>query len=212
MLRVGFAFLRLQALACSWSRILGVVRHGRDGSLIFFRDSPPPLSRPDIVTDLRSLALCQLALGVLSMSALEIIRDQGHSFSIHLFLLELMEIACSSVISLSQLNDFVLHSPFFIVPVAPVRQSIREGDFLASIRPRVCVSSVPALQDSWALLWLLSVRMVSQFVALCFSTVTYPLVFTWVAVVSPWAPSHGIPLLGYLPAGGPHLLGGRGHK
>ena len=123
-----------------------------------------------------------------------------------------MEIACSSVISLSHLNEFVLHSPFFTVPVAPVRQSIREGDFLVSIRPEVCVSSVPALQDSWALLWLLSVRMVGQFIALCFSTVTYPPVFTWVAAVSTWAPFHEIPLLGYLPAGGPRLLGGCGHK
>ena len=33
--RVGFAFLRLRALAGFWSRILGVVRPGRDGSLIF---------------------------------------------------------------------------------------------------------------------------------------------------------------------------------
>ena len=154
ILRVGFAFLHLRALAGCWSRILGVVRPGRDGSLIFFRDSPPPLSRPDIVTDVRavspwSLALCQLALGVLSLSALEIIHGPGHSFSIHLLLLELMEIACSTVISFSHLNKFVLHSPFFIVPVAPVHLSIREGDFLASIHPVGCLSSVPALQNSW---------------------------------------------------------------
>ena len=82
------------------------------------------------------------------------------------------------MISLSHLNEFVLHSLFFIMPVIPVRPAIREGDFLASIRPEVCVSSVPALQDSWELLWLLSVGMVDQFVALCFSTVTYPPVFT----------------------------------
>ena len=48
--------------------------------------------------------------------------------------------------------------------------------------------------------------------ALCFSTVAYPQVFTCDAVVSPWAPSHEIPLFRYLPAGGPHLLGGRDHK
>ena len=35
------------------------------------------------------------------------------------------------------------------------------------------MSSVPALQDSWALLWLMLVRMAGQFVALCFSTVIY---------------------------------------
>ena len=33
---------------------------------------------------------------------------------------------------------------------------------------------MPVLQDSWPLLWLLSVGMVDQYVALCFSTVTYP--------------------------------------
>ena len=188
-----------------------MVRPGRDDSLIFFRDSPPPLSRPDIVTDIQAVSPRSLALRVLSLSALAIIC--GHGFSIHLFLLDLLEMACSTVISLSHLDEFVLHFPFFIVPVAPVRLSIRaQGDFLASICPEGCVSSVPALQDSWALLWLLSVRMVGQFVALCFSTVTYPPVFTCVAVVSAWAPSHGIPLLGYLPAGGPRLHGGRGHE
>ena len=212
MLRVGFAFLRLRALAVSCSRSLGVVRPGRDGSFIFLRDSLPPLYHPDIVTDLRAVSPQPLALGVPSLSALEIIRDPGPGFFIHLFLLELMEFACSSVISLSQLNEFVLHSPFCIVSVAPACQSIREGDFLASIRSEVCVSSVPAPQDSWVLLWLLSVRMVGQFVALCYSTVTYPPVFTRVVVVSAWAPSHGIPLLGCLPAGGPRLLGGCGHK
>ena len=47
---------------------------------------------------------------------------------------------------------------------------------------------------------LASVGWDGQFVALCFSTVTYPPVFTWVAVVSPWAPFHRFPLLGYLSA------------
>ena len=104
------------------------------------------------------------------------------------------------MISLSHLNELVLHSLFFIVPVAPVRPAIREGDFLASILPEVRGSSVPTLQDSWALLWLLSVEMVDQCVALCFSAVTYP----------PGSPElqwslhglrpHGIPLLGSLSA------------
>ena len=155
VLQVGFAFLHLRALAGSWSRILGVVRPGRDGSLIFFRGSPPPPSRPNIITDIRalsprSLALCQLVLGVLSLSALEIIHGPGHGFSVHLFLLKLMVLACPTVISLSHLKEFVLHSLFFIVPVAPVRLSILEVDFLVSIRLEGCVSSVPALQDSWA--------------------------------------------------------------
>ena len=39
-----------------------------------------------------------------------------------------------------------------------------------------------------------------------------PQVFTSVAGVSVWAPSHKIPLLGYLTLAGPHLLGGRDHK
>ena len=56
------------------------------------------------------------------------------------------------MISLSHQHEFVLHSPFIIVLVAPVRLSIREGDFLESVRPECCVSSVPALQDSWMLL------------------------------------------------------------
>ena len=43
-----------------------------------------------------------------------------------------------------------------------------------SIRPEVRGSSVPALQDSWLLLWLLSFGIVYQYIALCFSTVTYP--------------------------------------
>ena len=106
------------------------------------------------------------------------------------------------MISLSHLNEFVLHSLFFVVPVAPVHHFIREGDFLASICP----------EDSWALLWLLSVGMVGQFVDLCFSTVTYTPVFTWVTVVSPWAPFHGFPLFGYLSAVVLASLGSCGHK
>ena len=61
-----------------------MVRPGRDGSLIFFRDSPPLLYHPDIVTGMQAvspwyLALSQLTLAVLSLSALEIIHDPGHS-------------------------------------------------------------------------------------------------------------------------------------
>ena len=155
---MGFTFLRLRALAGSWSRILGVVRPGGDGSLILFKGFPSsPLLHPDIVSDIRadspqSLALCQLALGVLSLAALEIVLGPGHSFSSHLFLVERMAMACCSVINFSHLNGFVLHSPFIIVPVAPVLLSIREGDFPASVRLECCVSSVPALQDSWTLL------------------------------------------------------------
>ena len=78
------------------------------------------------------------------------------------------------MISLSPLNEFVLHFLFFIVPVAPVRPAVQESDFLVSISPEVRLSSVPALQDWWVLLWLLSVGMVDQYVALFFSTVTYP--------------------------------------
>ena len=94
LLRLGFAFLRLRALAGSWSRILSVVRPGRDSSLILFRDSPPPLSRPDIVSDVRTVSPRSLALGVLSLSALEIILSQDHCFSINLFLAEMIAIAC----------------------------------------------------------------------------------------------------------------------
>ena len=182
-----------------------MVRPGRGGSLVLFRDSPPPLSRPVIVSDIwavspRSLALCLLALGVLSLSALEIILSPGHGFSSRLFLVEKMAIACCPVICLSHLNEFVLHSPFIIVPVAPVLLSIREGDFLASVRPECCMSSVPALQDSWTLL-VAPVGSGSRFVVLCFWPVDYPQVFTCVAVVSAWAPFHEFPLLGYLPAG-----------
>ena len=87
-------------------------------------------------------------LGGAVLSALEIILGPGHGFSSRLFLVEKMVIACCLVIGLSHLNEFVLHSPFIVVPVAPVLLSIRERDFLASVRPECCVSSVPALQDS----------------------------------------------------------------
>ena len=140
-----------------------------DGSLIFLRDSPPPLYHPDIVADVRavsprSLALFQLTLAVLSQSALEIIPDPGPS-SLFIF---------SYWIDVDRLffRDQPLSSERFCF--APVRPAIREGDFLVSICPEVRGSSVPALQDSLALLWLLSVGMVDQYVTLCFSTVTYP--------------------------------------
>ena len=57
---MGFAFLRLRALAGSWSRILGVVRPGRDGSLILFRDSPPLLSHTPISFPTYGLTLLDL--------------------------------------------------------------------------------------------------------------------------------------------------------
>ena len=193
MLRVGFAFLRLRALAGSWSQILGVVRPGRDGSLILFRNSPPPLSRPDIVSDIQAVSPWSLALGVLSLFALEIILSLGHGFSSHLFLVERIAIACCPVIGLSHLNEFVLHSPFIIVPVAPELLSIREGDFLASVCPGCCVSSVPALQGSWALL--APVGSGSR-------PVHAPVLLDCrLPLGVQWAPSHEIPLLGYLPAG-----------
>ena len=125
-----------------------MVRPGRDSSFILFRDSPPPLSCPDIVSDIQAVSPRSLALGVLSLSALEIIFGPGHGFSCHLYLVEKIVIACCPVIGLSHLNEFVLHSPFITVPVAPVLLSIQEGDFLASVRSECCVSSVSALQDS----------------------------------------------------------------
>ena len=101
---------------------------------------------------------------MLSLAALEIILSPGHGFSSHFFLVEWMATACCPVIDLSHLNEFVLHSPFIIVPVAPVLLSIREGNFLASIRPECCVSSVPALQDSWTLLVVAPISSGSQLV------------------------------------------------
>ena len=139
-----------------WSVLVGRFPH-------LFRDSPPTLYHPDIVTAVwsvspRSLALSQLTLAVLSLSALEIIHDPGHG-SLFIFSYWIDVDRLFFRISLYHLNKFVLHSLFFLVPVAPLRPSIREGDFLASIRPEVRVSSMPALQDSWALLWLVSVGM-----------------------------------------------------
>ena len=63
-------------------------------------------------------------------------------------MVERIAITCCPVIDFSHLNEFVLNSPFIIVPVAPVLLSIREGDILASVHPECSVSSVPALQDS----------------------------------------------------------------
>ena len=49
-------------------------------------------------------------------------------------------------------DEFVLQSPFIIVPIASVPLSIQEEDFLASVRPECCMSSIPTLQDLWTLL------------------------------------------------------------
>ena len=111
-----------------------------------------PRSDPDIVSDIwagspRSLALCQVVLE-LFLAALEIILDPVPGFSSRLFLVERMMVTWCSVLGLSHLNKFVLHSPFIIVPVASVLLSI----------PSVCRLEcfILALQDSWTLLVVLA--------------------------------------------------------
>ena len=146
------------------------------------------------------------------LAALEIILGPGHGFLSHFFLMEKIAMACCPVICLSHLNEFVLHSTAIIVPVAPVLLSIREEDFLASIHPECCVSSIHALQDSWSLL-LVPVSPGSQPVRgpvlldcrllRCSSMLQRPL--------------RGLRPMRFrfsstCPLAGPRLLGGRGHK
>ena len=127
-----------------WSVLVGAV------FLILFRDSSPPLSRPVIVSDIRavsprSLALCQLAFGVLSLSALEIVLSSSRDFSSRLFLVEKVATACFPGIGLSTFS--VRHSACrHCASIYP-----REG--FSSVRsPECCVSSVPALPGSRTLL------------------------------------------------------------
>ena len=170
-----------------------------------FTSSPlSPRYRSDVqAVSPRSLALSQLTLAVLSLSALEIIHDPGHG---SLFIFSYwIDVDCLFFRD-QPLSSERVCSAFSVLHGAcrPYASVCREGDFLASIRPEVRVSSVPALQDLWALLWLLSVGMVGQFVALCFSTVSYPPVFTLVAVGSvPRDSTSRVPV-----RCGPHLLGG----
>ena len=78
-------------------------------------------------------------------------------------------------------------------------QSVREGDFLASIDLKDVYCQIPVHQLSRKLLRFQSEGTVYQFKALCFGLSTAPQVFTRVfAAVSAWAHSHGIRLFWYL--------------
>ena len=137
---------------------------------------------------------------MLSKAALEIILDPGPGFSSRLFLVEKIAVAWRPVINLSHLNEFVLQSPFMIETVAFVLQSIREGDFLASVdlsdayflntwssgfeEALVVPVGCCSLPDRGPVLWNVD----------CPSGL-HQCVFAGVSV---WAPSHRIPLLGYL--------------
>ena len=130
----GVAVSTLEALAGSWSRILGAVRPEEQLPHPFQGFSSSPRSHPisfptSRIGSPRSLALCQVIVVILAMTALEIILG----FSSRLFLMEKMAVAWCPVIDLSLPNEFVLRSPFMIETVASVLLSIREGDFLASV-------------------------------------------------------------------------------
>ena len=127
----------LEALAGSWSRILGAVRpEGRMPHPL--QGFSSPCSHPDIISDISGRissvsGLCQVVMEIFSMTALEIILDPCPGLSGRLFLVEKIAIAWHPVIDLSHPNEFVLQSPFMIETVASVLLAIREGDFLASV-------------------------------------------------------------------------------
>ena len=98
LLQVGFACLRFRALTGSWSRILGVARPKERIPHLLQGFPSSPHSHPDMVSDmravsLRSLALCQVALEMLTLAALEIVLDQGPSLSSNLFLVGKVAVA-----------------------------------------------------------------------------------------------------------------------
>ena len=156
----------------------------RDSYRILFKDSPPPLARTPISFPTsrpgspRSLALCQVVVVILSMTALEIILDPDPGLSCRHFLMEKIVVAWCPVIVLSHLNKFVLQSPFMLENVASVLLSIREGDFLASITlSDACfLCSIFRIRGSFS--WFLSDGVVYQFEALCLGLSTAPQVFT----------------------------------
>ena len=71
------------------------------------------------------------------------------------------------------LNELVLHSLFIIVPVAPVLLSIEREISYHPFALSVACLLYPLFRIRGRFLWLLSVPVVVQFVALCFWTVDY---------------------------------------
>ena len=192
---------RWQAIGAeSW-----VVTVLRDGYRILFTDSPPPLSRAQVLFPTyragspRAQALRQEVEGMLAKGSLEIARDPGPGFYSRLFLVEKASGGWRPVIDLSHLNEFVHLTRFKMETVASVLLSVREGDFLASLGLKDAYFQIPIHRSSRKLLRFTSEGTGYQFQALCFGLLTAPQVFTRVfAAVSAWAHSHGIRLLRYL--------------
>ena len=177
----------------------------RDGYLVLFTDSPPPLARTPVsfptyrAGSPRAQALRQEVEAMLAKGALEIARDPGPGFYSRLFLVEKATGGWRPVIDLSHLNDFVQLTLFKMETVASVLLSLREGDFLASLDLKDAYFQIPIHGSSRKLLRFMSEGTVYQFKALCFGLSTAPQVFTRVfAAVSAWAHSRGIRLLRYL--------------
>ena len=169
----------------------------RDGYRVPFLDSPPPLSRTPVsfltyrAGSPRAQALRQEVEGMLAKGALEITRDPSPGFYSRLFLVEKASGGWRPVIDLSHLNEFVQLTRFKLETVASGLLSVREGDFLASLDLKDAYFQIPIHLSSRKLL-----RFTSEGIrALCFGLSTAHQVF---AVVSAWAHTHGIRLLGYL--------------
>ena len=168
-------------------------------------EEPPPLSPSPIsfesysVGSLKQQALSEEVRKMVEKGALEPVSQPGPGFYSRIFLVPKATGGWRPVIDVSALNRFVDLTKFKMETPASVLESVRPGDFMASIDLKDAYFQIPIHPSSRKYLRFVWEGKTYQFKALCFGLSSAPQVFTRVmAPVSVWAHQHGVRLRRYL--------------
>ena len=148
---------------------------------------------------IKGAALEEVTLALITKGAVELAPLPSPGFYSRLFVVWKTSGSWRPVIDLSLLNRFVDVSHFQMDTIQSVLQSLRQGDWMASIDLREAYLQVPVHPESRRFLRFVAHGRAYQFKALCFGLSTAPQVFTRVmAPVSTILQSLGIRMCRYL--------------